>query len=74
MKGTNLYLARKGSDGITSSFVATRTNLFPSHNRTHAEGGIESLDWSQFYSCSDPITPIQIKMGKKGCPEETHQC
>ena len=28
MKGTGLYLANRESDDVTSSFVATRTNLF----------------------------------------------
>ena len=28
MKGTGLYLAKRVSDDVTSSFVDTRTNLF----------------------------------------------
>ena len=43
MKGTGLYLVKKrGGDGIISSFVATRTNLLPSHNLSHEDGGMES--------------------------------
>ena len=38
MKGTGLYLAGRGCDEIISSFVVTRTNLFPSYYITHAEG------------------------------------
>ena len=29
IKGTEWYQAKKGSNGITSCFVAMRTNLFP---------------------------------------------
>ena len=29
-EGNSLYLAKRGSDDITSSTVAARTNLFPS--------------------------------------------
>ena len=36
MKRMGLHLAKRGSEGITSSFVAIRTNLFPSQSLTHA--------------------------------------
>ena len=41
MKGSGFYLAKK-HDGITSSFVATGTNLITSYSMNWAEGGIES--------------------------------
>ena len=41
MKGSGFYLAKRENDGMTSSFVAVRTNLIPSYSRTCA-GGIES--------------------------------
>ena len=34
MKGISLHLAKRGSNNITSSFVATRTNMFPLYNPT----------------------------------------
>ena len=41
IKGSDLYLSKKkGSDGITSCFVATRTNLILSCSLAHAEGEI----------------------------------
>ena len=43
MKGTGLNLAKTESDNITSSFIATRTNPFPSHCMTHAEGRMEPI-------------------------------
>ena len=42
MKGTSLYLAKRGSDGITSPFVAMRTNLLFLYSLTPADGGMES--------------------------------
>ena len=41
MKRIGLYLAKREGDGITSSFDALKTNLFPSHSLTHAGGGME---------------------------------
>ena len=37
-----MYVAKRGCDKITSSFVATRTNLLPSFSPTHAEAGLAS--------------------------------
>ena len=49
MNGTGLYLIKRGSDGITSCFVAMRTNL-PSYSLTHIDGmestGSESVSLS----------------------------
>ena len=33
IKGTGLYLTKRGSGGITSSFVATKTNLGKLYDR-----------------------------------------
>ena len=41
-KGNRLVSSKSGSDGITSSFVAMRTDLFLLYNLTHAEG-MESI-------------------------------
>ena len=40
--GTDLYLTKRGNDGITTSFVAMRTNLLPLI-KPYAEGGVESI-------------------------------
>ena len=40
IKGTGLYLAKRGSDSTTSSFAALRTNLFPSYSLTCVGIGI----------------------------------
>ena len=48
MKGTGVYLTKRGCDEMTSSFVATRTNLFPSHYMTHTEDVMESSGSKQF--------------------------
>ena len=37
------FVSRK-SDGITSCFVVTMTNLIPSYSLTHTEGGLESVE------------------------------
>ena len=42
MKGTDLYLAKRGSGEITF-FVATRTNLLSYSSLTHARGGMDSI-------------------------------
>ena len=41
MKGIGSYLAKRGSDGIISSSVAVRTNLFSSYNLAYVEGRME---------------------------------
>ena len=43
MERSGLYLAKRGCDEITSSFVATGTNLLPSFSLTQAEGGMPSV-------------------------------
>ena len=43
MKGSGLYLTKRGSDGILSCF-ATRTNLIPSHSPSHIGDGMVSED------------------------------
>ena len=43
MKEIGMYLAKRVNNGITSSFVVMRTNLFPSDSLTHATGGMESI-------------------------------
>ena len=43
LKGSGLYLAKRGCNEITSSFVATRTNLVPSNSITHEHGGMVSI-------------------------------
>ena len=48
MKGSGLYQVKRGSDEITSSFVAMTTNLIPLKSLTHAEGGMKSFNLSQF--------------------------
>ena len=46
IKGTVLYLAKGGSDRITSSFVTTRTNLFSRLCLTLVGGAVESVQVS----------------------------
>ena len=43
MKGSGLYIAKRGSNGITSCCAATRTNLIPSYGLNHAGGGMVSI-------------------------------
>ena len=43
MKTSGLYIAKRGSNNITSSFAAVRTNLIPSYSLTYAEIGMESI-------------------------------
>ena len=50
LKGSGLYLPKRVSDGISSCFVATKTNLIPSYSLTQAGGGMESIRLSQFFS------------------------
>ena len=50
MKGTGLYVAKRGSDGMTSCFVTLRTNLFPLYGLTHGENRMESV-WSELTAC-----------------------
>ena len=38
MDRKGLHLLKRGHDGITYSFVAKKTNLFPSYSLTNAEG------------------------------------
>ena len=66
-KGTGLYFAERGCDEITPSFVATRTNLFPSHCMTEA-GGMESNGSEQFYFSSP--TPQTSNIGEKEMPAQ----
>ena len=37
LKGSGLYLAKRGCEYITSSFVAIRTNILPSNSLTHTD-------------------------------------
>ena len=39
MKGSSLYLAKRGCNEITSSFVDDRTNMLPQFSLVPAEGG-----------------------------------
>ena len=41
--GNSFYLAKRESDSIIFSFVATWTNLFPKYSLTHAEGEMEPI-------------------------------
>ena len=43
VKGSGMSLAERGSDGITSCFVAMKTNLLPSNSLIHVDGGMESI-------------------------------
>ena len=49
MKGISFYFAKRGSDGITSSFVATRKNPLPSYILIHAEEATESTVTVYFF-------------------------
>ena len=74
MKESDLYLAKKGSDGMISSSVAMRTNLIPSYSLTHTEGGIESVDPSQFLSLLPALNFLFcMDKGKEHHSEVTHQ-
>ena len=42
LKGSGLFLAKRGCDEITSSFVVLRINLLPSISLTRADGGMAS--------------------------------
>ena len=43
MEASHLYLAKRGCEEITSSFVATKANLIPSFSLTHALDGVASV-------------------------------
>ena len=45
MKGSGLYLAKRGCDEITSSFLATRTALIPSIHPTPPASKMVSVDY-----------------------------
>ena len=49
MKGSGLYRAKCGRNGITSSFVANRTSLILSYSMIIAEGG-KASDFSKSVS------------------------
>ena len=42
MKGTSLYLTKRGCVGVTSSFAAKRTNLFHSYLADRGMGSVQS--------------------------------
>ena len=48
MKGSRLFLAKRGSDGITFYFVVMRTKVIPSYSLIHMEGGMESTGSESF--------------------------
>ena len=56
IRGTGLYLTKWECEQITSFFVITRTNLLSSYCTTYAQGGIESVDLSNFLSSLIPQT------------------
>ena len=43
LKGSGLYLPKRGCDEITSSFVAKRINLLPLISLTHVVGGMATV-------------------------------
>ena len=61
MKGSGLYVAKRECDKITSSSVATTTNLLPSFSMTHAEGGMARFG-SKSVSSFDHQTLVLVKM------------
>ena len=58
IKETSLYLAKRGSDGITSSFVAMRTNLLPSRRLTDAVGEMESVGFESVSLFTQNLSPL----------------
>ena len=56
---------KNGYDGITSCIVATRTNLIPSINLTHAERGMESVR-SMSVSLSSCLSQTSCSIRKIG--------
>ena len=50
MKGLGLYVVKRGSDKITSFFVATKTDLLPSFTLTHTEGRMASTGSKSVFS------------------------
>ena len=75
VKGTGLYLAKIGSDGITSCFVAMMTNLFFSYSLTHAEAGVDLIGSKPVSLCTcKPQTICSVRRkGKDSQPRLTHQ-
>ena len=42
MRGSSVYLSKRGCDEITFSFVITKVNLLPLNSLTHADGEMVS--------------------------------
>ena len=66
MEESGLYLAKKESDGVTSCFVATTTNMIPSYSLTHAKDRMESIGSESDSLQLHPITSYSIRNGEEG--------
>ena len=71
---TRLILQKQRSDGITSSFVAMRTNMLPLYILTHT-GGMESVRFKSvsLSTCMPQISCSVEKKRKESHPEVKHQ-
>ena len=68
MKASDLYLAYRGFDEITSYVVATRTNLIPSCSLTHAEDGQATVS---YFLTTNILFTGQEKEQLNNCPPVT---
>ena len=68
---SGLYLAKRGGDEITSSFVATKKNLIPSNSLTHTGGGMGSVG-SEFISSFTDNPILIVWIGEGTVSEYTH--
>ena len=64
MKGTILYRVERGSNRITSCFLAVRTDLLPSFSLTYAEGGVVSIGSEPIFSLASCPRPPVLYAGK----------